>query len=370
MLRRLALGFFSLACAVAVAACSSSVSTPSSGGVTGVGPNFATNSIYSTSSSNNVVYVYGPSPAPSAAPINQIGGTNTGLNGPQYSAFNSSKQLFVTNYNATTKQAAIEEYQTYAMGDVLPIASLSGGISGLTQPRGIAIDAKSQNLVVANVNPNSSAPNQVLVYGLAAFGALAPTVIAGSATQLNSPTGVGFDSADRIYVANRGSGSVTVYAMPSPTPAPSTSPSPSPSPSATPTSSGSPSPTPSPTATPIPGINAAPIQTITGLGAPTGLSLDAKGNIYVADPDNGQPSVYVFPPGATSAAAATLHIIGSNTQLVFPTDVKTDSAGNIYVADSGANKIFIFAPNATGNVAPTTTVPFAVGTLIGLTLSP
>ncbi|MGZ3546945.1 MAG: hypothetical protein ACXWNZ_01295 [Vulcanimicrobiaceae bacterium] len=368
MLRRLTLGFFSLACAVAVAACSSSVSTPSSGGVPGVGENFPPNSIYATSSSNNVVYIYAPSPAPSAAPVNQIGGTNTSLNGPQYSAFNSGKQLFVTNYNASTSQAAIEEYQEYAMGDVLSLASFSGGLTGLTQPRGIAIDAKSQNLVVANVNPAASAPNQVLLFATSTFGSVAPTVIAGNLTQLNSPTGVGFDAADRIYVANRGGGSVTVYAMPSPTPVPTTSATASPSPTPSPSSSGSPSPTPSPT--PIPGDNVAPIQTITGLGAPTGLSLDANGNIYVADPDSGNPSIYVFAPGATSAAAATRHINGSSTQLVFPTDVKVDAAGNIYVADSAANKILIFAPNATGNVAPATSIPFAAGTLIGLTLSP
>ena len=368
MLRRLTLGLFSLACAVAVAACSSSVSTPTSGGVTGIGPNFSTNSIYASSSSNNVVYIYAPSPAPSAAPINQIGGSNTSLNGPQYSVFNSSKQLYVTNYNASTNQSSVEQYQTYAMGDVLPVASFSAGLTGITQPRGIALDATSKNLAIANVDPNSVTPNQVLVSPIATFGGVSPIVIAGSQTQLNSPTGVAFDSADRIYVANRAGGSVTVYAFPSPTPAPSATPTTSPSPTPSPSSSGSPSPTPSPT--PVPGFNVAPIQTIAGLGAPTGLSLDSKGNIYVADPDSGNPSVYVFAPGATSVTAATRRINGSLTQLVFPTDVKVDSSGNIYVADSGANTIFIFAPSATGNVAPATAVKFATGTLIGLTLSP
>ncbi|MDQ2872212.1 MAG: hypothetical protein M3R35_03670, partial [Candidatus Eremiobacteraeota bacterium] len=63
MLRRFSLGFFSLVCALSVAACSSSDTTPlSSGGVPGIGPNFPTGTLYAASSTNNAVSIYAPNP--------------------------------------------------------------------------------------------------------------------------------------------------------------------------------------------------------------------------------------------------------------------------------------------------------------------
>ncbi|HEY8297090.1 MAG TPA: NHL repeat-containing protein [Candidatus Baltobacteraceae bacterium] len=368
MLRRLTLIFLSLVCTVAVAACSSSdTKSLSSGGIPGIGPNFASNSIYAASSSNNAVYIYAPNPQPSATPVNLIGGANTGLSGPQYVAFDAAKHLFVTNYNPApqpgTNGASIQIYQTYAMGDVIPFGTVSGAGTSLTQPRGIAVDQKTGTFYVANVDPSAASPNELLVF---ASGGFAPTVISGNLTQLNSPTGVALDASNNLYVANRGGGSVTVYPAPTPVPAPSGSPSPAPT--ATPTAN--PSASPAPTPTPVPGLNIAPTQTITGLGAPTGIAVDANKNVYVADPDNGTPAIYVFAPGAASAAAATRKIVGASTQLKFPTDIKVDSNGTLYVADSGADAILIFAPNANGNVAPTVTLPFKAGTPIGLSLSP
>jgi hypothetical protein len=333
--------------------------------VSGIGPNFAPNSVYSASSTNNAIYIYAPNPVAKATPISQIGGTTTALDGPQYLAFDNLKHLFVTNHNAGTGKAAIEEYQTFATGDVI---ALNGISTGLTDPRGIAIDQKTGDLFIANVNPAAAFPNELLVFPTTSTGSIGGRVISGNLTQLNSPTGVALDSSNNVYVANRGSGTVTVYALPSPTPVPSGSPSPTPSPTPTPNPSASPSGSPSPT--PAPGQNVAPVQIITGLGAPTGVAVDAAKNVYVADPDGGNPSIDVFAAGAGGAAVPTRKIIGSSTGLNVPTDVKVDANGTLYVGDSGANAILIFAPNATGNVAPAATIPFSAGTLIGLALSP
>lgn len=364
MLRRLTLGFFTLVCAAAFAACSSSDTTPpSSGGVTGIGPNFATNTLYAASTTQNALEIYQPNPTSSSKPAYQIGGSNTTLSGPQYLAFNAAKQLWTTNYNASTGAASLLEFQTYATGNVIPLATISGGLTYLADPRGIAIAPKSGDIVAANVNPNAPQQNQVLVFGSGAFGDASPILIAGPATGLNSPTGVSTDKSDNIYVANRGNGTITVYALPTPAPAPSSSPT------AAPTSN--PSASPSPTATPAPvNTNVAPIETITGLGAPTGVAVDGSGNIYVVDPDNGSPSLRVYAPGAAGNAAPMRTVAGSATMLSLPIDVKVDTSGNVYVADAGAGKILVFGPNASGNVAPSQAVPFSVGTLGGIALSP
>src|SRR5579871_4112607 len=114
MLRRLTLGFLLLAGLAVAAACSTNTATPSSGGMPGVGPNFGPNTVYVTNTTQNAIDIYTPAPAASTSPQYLISGS--GLNGPQYVAFNSTKQLYVTNYNAATKVASITVFQTYATG--------------------------------------------------------------------------------------------------------------------------------------------------------------------------------------------------------------------------------------------------------------
>jgi hypothetical protein len=370
MLRRSFPGLiFALACAAAFAACSNSNNTvPSSGGVPGLGPNFVTNTIYVTNTTQNVIEIFTPSPGPAATPQFAIGGSNSQMNGPQYDAFDSSKRLYVTNWNPGTLAASITIYQTFATGNVLPFATVSGPQSLLDQPHGIAL-LSTGVLAVGNTSPNGAFPNSLLI-----FSALTTTstpnlgvLIAGSQTLLNSPAGVARDSTDRIFVANRGSGAITAYVIPTPTPAPSTTPSPTPTPTTNP--SASPSPTPVPF-----NSNIAPVVNIsgaaTGLIAPTGITLDANNVIYVTDPDNGVPSVRVFASGANGNVAPVRVISGTLTQLSNPLDVKVDSTGNIYVTDGGANKLLIFAPGAIGNVAPAVAIALPIGSVTGLALSP
>jgi hypothetical protein len=374
MLRRSFPGLiFALACAAAFAACSSSGTTiPSSGGVQGLGPNFATNTLYVTNTTQNVVELYTPGPVAAATPQYAIGGSNTQLNGPQYDAFDSTKRLYVTNYNPGTQVGALNIYQTYATGNVLPLATVSGPGTLIDQPHGVTI-LSDGTVVVANTSPNGSFPNAVLVFTpLNASGIpVLSVVIAGALTQLNAPTGVSSDSTKQIFVANRGSGTITAYVVPTPSPGPSISPTPTPTPTPTPNPSTSPSPTPTPAAF---NSNIAPTVVIggalTGLIAPTGITLDANNVIYVADPDNGVPSIRVFAAGANGNVAPIRVISGALTQLSNPLDVKVDAAGNIYVTDSGVNKLLIFGPGANGNVAPTVAIALPIGSVTGLSLSP
>ncbi len=98
----------------------------------------------------------------------------------------------------------------------------------------------------------------------------------------------------------------------------------------------------------------------TGLTYPTGVALDASGNIYVANAGSssgGSDSVFVFPPGSNGDAVPSATITGSATGLAFPAAITLDSAGNIYVANQGSviggsDSITIYAVGSSGNVAP------------------
>jgi sugar lactone lactonase YvrE len=110
--------------------------------------------------------------------------------------------------------------------------------------------------------------------------------------------------------------------------------------------------------------NVLPTATIAGpntqLGPAASVAFDAAGNLYVrnrrgCNEFGANESVAVFAPGATGNVAPIRSISGPNTGLMASVNnldgMAFDSAGNLYVANPGAN-VLIFAPGANGNVAP------------------
>jgi sugar lactone lactonase YvrE len=217
--------------------------------------------------------------------------------------------------------------------------------TNLFDPRGIAYHAG--NLYVANHYTDS-----ITVYPASSNGAVNPAyTIRGSSTQLNDPVAVALDSSGKIYVANRGNPcSITVY------PAGSNG-------------------------------NVAPAAIISGasteLSAPNALTLDSQGNIYVVNEGSaagGQDSVTVYSSGSTGNPSPMRTISGSSTGLSSPMGIAVDAGGYIYVSSgSGTNttsllsfpgayvsstgssetnavSILIYAPGASGNVVPTTSI--------------
>jgi len=69
----------------------------------------------------------------------------------------------------------------------------------------------------------------------------------------------------------------------------------------------------------------APASLITGLDLPQGITVDASGNVIVAN--SGNKNVLLTPPGGSQSP------VGSG--FINPTGVAEDGAGNIFVADSG-----------------------------------
>ncbi len=86
------------------------------------------------------------------------------------------------------------------------------------------------------------------------------------------------------------------------------------------------------------------------------VATDAAGNVYVADCKL-PASVSVYPPGTNGVPSRA--IIGQNTGLYCPTALAVDADGSLYVESSKVyyyHKIAMFAPGASGDVAPTLTV--------------
>ncbi len=375
--------FLALVMTSAIVACSSLGQTS---GVD-VGPNFPSKTLYATNSNQNAISIY--SNVKSGGPSYNIGGSNTGLDGPQYLAFDRVQNLWVTNYNPSTGRALLIEYEALATGNVIPLTSAA--ISG--RPRGIAFTPKGPSprpsssstpvpriMVVADNIPTAVYPNQILLF--ASGSTTSFQSIAGPKTDLKVPGGVSVDKQGHIYVANIAGATVEQFLLPtpSPTPKPTATPSPTPTPSATPSGSPSPSPTPSPTPTPI---NIYPRFAITaknGVVSPFSVAVDTLGYIYIVDQGRSKascgstsgPAILVFPPYNKKIpfTKPIRTIRGCKTMLNAPTDIKVNANGIIYVADStagGGGVILVYATTVSGNQPPTSfyTSPGAV-TGIGL----
>ena len=95
----------------------------------------------------------------------------------------------------------------------------------------------------------------------------------------------------------------------------------------------------------------APTEFGTGLNEPTGLKLDAAGDIFLADSANKR--VLKITPGGTVTT------VGSGYGQ--PTDVAIDGAGNVYVSDGVNNAVYEVTPAGVQTALPATvTVPWGL----------
>ena len=401
MLRRFGQSFAALVVAVLAAACASGGAGGGVNSIISVGPTFAPMSVYASNSTQNGVEIFAAGAATGSTPINQIGGSSTNLLGPQYLSFDSTSNLWITGWNTANSAGSITEIKALATGNVLPFQQLPlngtrprGIVDYQITVPGSTTGAKTDIIAVAVVDPRQplSFSSGVQFYATAFVIAGPYQLLSGPLTGLNVPSGVAVDASNNVYVTNLQGptgGSVMEFTIPtpSPTPSPTATPvptaTPSPTPVPTPTPIGAtPSPTPSPTATPSPTptpLNIAPVATLgsaSKIGQPTGIALDTSGKIYVSDLAStvctpACPAILIFPAGSNAGAMPTF-LAGPATKLVSPTDVKVDSSGKIYVADStagGTGVIYIYAAGATGNTAPMVTLT-SPGVATGLALSP
>ncbi len=220
----------------------------------------------------------------------------------------------------------------------------------LSSPSGVAVDAAG-NVYIADTNKNRirkiSNGAVTTVAGNGIIGFAGDTGPAANA-QLNQPFGVAVDAAGNLYIADAGNhrvrevtnGVITTVAG-----------------NGTATYGGDNGP-------------AASAQ----LNNPAGVAVDAAGNLYIADTSNAR--IRKVSNGVIITVAGGGSSLGDNgpatsAQLSNPTGVAVDAAGNVYVADEANNRIRVLVPaggSCSASVAPLVLSPSAAGGNLTVTI--
>jgi sugar lactone lactonase YvrE len=208
-------------------------------------------------------------------------------------------------------------------------------------------------LTVTDQGGTATAQVRVLAGDLALF-AGSPTNAgdangSGSAARFYGPTGLATDSAGNIYVADTGNdtireitpqGAVTTFA-------------------------GEPQ---------VPGSNDSATGTA-HFNQPSGVAVDASGNVYVADSGNGTIRA-ITPDGTVTTLAGTPGIFG-NFDATGPlaqfdglASLTIDSAGNLYAVDAGNCNVRTITTGATPGVVTTVAGPTGAEGVCGYTDGP
>jgi hypothetical protein len=201
-----------------------------------------------------------------------------------------------------------------ATGAAMPSASLSGSNTLISGPSFLFLDNASHlwasqvsSTVVTAYNTSALIGNQAPATTITGFG---------------NPSGLYVSASGAIYVADSSKNAIDVFAN---------------------GASG--------------GMTTQIIGSNTGLSWPQGLWLDASGRIYVANPSNNTIEIFAANPASgTQNIAPVATIGGSATALAEPFGITIDASGNLWAANLSGNSVVEFAPGATGNVAPITTI--------------
>jgi hypothetical protein len=166
--------------------------------------------VYVANRSGDTITVYAPTANGNAVPIRTIEGSMTDLNEPTSIAVDAAQSVYVTNL----ADRSVTLFARGASGDVAPVRIIRGKRAELTAAFAIAVDRAGTIYVV---NSDDKGISGVLVFGPRANGDVAPIrIIAGSATKLETPSGVAVDPSGGIFVSDHGgsggAGAVRVYA--------------------------------------------------------------------------------------------------------------------------------------------------------------
>jgi sugar lactone lactonase YvrE len=243
-------------------------------------------------------------------------GNLASFNGPAAIAIDAAGNLYIADSgnNLIRKITAAGTVTTLAGGDTTAMANGTGASASFFGPMGIAVDI-SGNVFVADAGDN--------MIRMINPAALVSTLAANTAnnTFFSNPTGVAVNAADNVFVANYlGNNILTVNAA-----------------GAVNTLAG----------TGQPGSTNGP-DSAASFYFPNSIALDVPGNVYVADGVNNlirkiTPNVTVSTL-AGSGAAGAIDSLGTAASFNSPSGLAVDAAGDVYVADTDNNLIRKITP--------------------------
>jgi hypothetical protein len=285
--------------------------------------------LYVANASTASITVYDRTATGSVSPPpRELKGPSTGLSGPRGVALDLiHAEMFVTNITNNS----VTVYALDASGDTAPLRTIAGDTTLLDSPIGIALDLANDEVIVSNTsNPGTSTNASITVFSRGADGNVAPLrTIAGSSTGLNYAQMLAFDPlAGEILVANAadrasppGTPSVTVFSR-------------------------------------MANGNVAPLRTLsgasTGLAGPIGLALDhTNDEIFVTNVSPGTPTVTVYARTASGDTAPLRTLAGPSTGFNYPVAAFVDLVHQeLFVSNQSGNSVATFHRTDSGDTAP------------------
>ena len=247
-------------------------------------------------------------------------GTSAQFNKPTGVAVDASGNVYVADSsNHRIRKISPEGLVSTFAGGTQGFRDGSGTSAQFDKPTGVAVDASGNMYVADLVNDRI---RKITPEGLVSTLAGSTEGFrdgVGTSAQFNGPTGVGVDASDNVYVADYGNNrirKITDEGLVS-------------------TFAGS-----------TEGFRNG-VGTSAQFNGPTGVGVDASGNVYVADSDNNLIRK-ITPEGLVNTLAGSIWGFrdgsGTSAEFNYPTGVAVDAAGNLYVADESNHRIRKITP--------------------------
>jgi len=258
--------------------------------------------------------------------LRSISGAATGLADPHGIFIDTvNNEIIVANeghvFGVPPQAPSITVYARTDIGNVAPLRTIQGALTGLSHPKHVFLDTANNELAVANGD------GSVAVFPRTATGNVAPVrTISGALTALSNPSGVFIDSVNNeLLVTNWGNHSATVYPR-------------------------------------LANGNVAPVRTLTttpggaqvGIGNAGAVSIDTTNNEFAVTNCVSHPRVAFFSRLANGQVAPARVIEGQNTRISRSLHgVAIDNVNDeVFVPSTLEDAILVFNRLDSGNVAP------------------
>jgi hypothetical protein len=276
-------------------------------------PAAAVSELYVGNSALNSVSVYSRTATGDVAPVRTLSGALTGLSYVQAVAVDVvNGELFV----ASGGGPKITVYDLTSLGNIAPKRTIAGASTGLAQPLSFAVDTAHDELIVGTSNAT------VVVFDRNANGDIAPKRTLSTLPQGSNPNGITLDLMhDEIVVATSAS-TIDVYSR-----------------------------TAKDTDAPLRSLGGA----LTGLQAPLGIGVDVvHDELFVANLSVIAPTVTVYSRTAMGNTSPIRTLAGASTGLVGPHALALDLVDDeLFIANTiNENSITVYPRNASGDTAP------------------